>query len=268
MDEPKESPRGRGILIAGIGSALIAFVCFLGWMWWHSAYSPRAVLVKSVVSLVTSSTPPAVLTTPTSTKKLVALTFDDGPYGTSTAQILDILKKEGVHATFFIIGNNVKKFPEEVQRELREGHAIGNHSLDHSQLLPKMTAIDFQKNLDAAEEIIASTTGMRPTLFRPPYGAMSDTMRTVLIQEGYRSVLWNVDPNDWDYEHSPSNVIVQRVLAGVKPNAIVLMHDGRDTHINYPRDNTVSALPIIIEKLKAEGYTFVTVSELLTMDGR
>ncbi len=90
-------------------------------------------------------------------------------------------------------------------------------------------------------------------------------MRDVLKQEGFRTVLWNIDPNDWDYANSPSEKIVKNILTNIKPNAIILMHDGRDTKINFPRDNTVTALPIIIKNLKMQGYTFVTIDQLQRM---
>ena len=218
---------------------------------------------SSIADQLSQEQPPSSVGTATSTqKKLIALTFDDGPYGTSTRQILDILKKENIHATFFVIGQNVLEFPEEVRREIQEGNIIGNHSFNHSKRLPKMTAEEFKIDLDRTEEIIASSTGIRPKLYRPPYGALSTPMRDVLAQEGYRTSLWNVDPNDWDYAHSPSDKIIHSVLDAVKPNSIVLFHDGRDTQINYPRDNTVTALPIIIEALKAQGYSFVTLDAL------
>lgn len=164
-------------------------------------------------------------------------------------------------ATFFVLGNNVWKFPEQVQREIREGHVLGNHSLDHSMDLPKMSAEEFRHNLDIAEDAIATTTGIRPTLFRPPYGALSQTMRAVLKQEKYRTVLWNIDPEDWNQDSS-SDQIVQRILDAAKPNAIILMHDGRDTHVDYPRQNTIDALPRVIEELKERGYTFVSIEAL------
>ena len=211
--------------------------------------------------MVTSSTHDVVAPEATSTK-YVALTFDDGPYGTSTREILNILKEKRVHATFFILGKNVQEFPDEAQREVQEGHEIGNHSYDHSMQLPQMAAADFSANLDRAESAIATSTGLHATLFRPPYGALSPTMRQVLKTDGYSTVLWNVDPTDWDYANSPSDQIIQRVLKAVKPNSVILLHDGRDTQVDFPRDNTVNALPTLIDDLRAEGYEFLTVSEL------
>jgi peptidoglycan/xylan/chitin deacetylase (PgdA/CDA1 family) len=195
--------------------------------------------------------------------KEVALTFDDGPYGTPTSQILNTLEREHVPATFFLIGKNVKKYPSLAKREVADGDLIGNHTYDHAKNLASSTATFFQADLDKAEQIIASTTGIHPTLFRPPYGNISNTMRDVLSKEGYRVVMWDVDTRDWDFANSSTTAVVNRVLSQVKPNSIILLHDGRDTHKGYPRSNTVNALPIVIADLKAEGYTFVTVDKLL-----
>ena len=218
-----------------------------------------AATTAPIVDEVTS-TEPVISDLATSTK-LVALTFDDGPYGTSTAKILDILKEKSVHATFFIIGKNSLKFPQEVRRELAEGHQIGNHSNDHSMTLAKMTAHEFKRNLDTAEDAITSVSKTTPTLFRPPYGSLSETMKTVLRLGGYSTVLWNVDPEDWDSTHS-NDQIVKSVVSAVKPGSIILMHDGRDTHVNYPRDNTIGALPVIIDQLRAKGYQFVFIDQI------
>lgn len=241
------------LLIFASGIALVAIL----WMEIPKIFAPTPVLAPTS----TISTPPPRIST--SSTKLVALTFDDGPYGTSTRQILDILRDKQVRATFFILGKNTEKFPDQVRREVDEGHVIGNHSYDHSAKLPSLATSTFVADLKEAEQAITKASGLRPTLYRPPYGALSQTMRRALASEGYRNVLWNVDPEDWDYEKSPRAEIVKRILATVKPNAIILMHDGRDTHVDYPRDNTVTALPFIIDGLRARGYTFVTVDELL-----
>lgn len=211
-----------------------------------------------------TSTPPTstVANPPVTSSKKIALTFDDGPYGTSTAQILAILKKENVHATFFVMGMRVEQYPDQAKQIVKDGHALGNHSYNHSQKLAKLSAKEFKNDLDRAEEVIEKTTGLHATLFRPPYGSLSQTMKDVLTQNGYTNYLWNIDPEDWNYASSTSAQIIERVLRRASPNAIVLMHDGRDTHNNYPRDNTVNALPVIIKKLKEQGYTFVTVDQL------
>ena len=222
--------------------------------------SPRQ--VHDVATHEASSTSTETTTESSTSTKFVALTFDDGPYGTSTREILDILKEKSVHATFFLLGKNSQEFPDEPLREVTEGHEIGNHSFDHSMQLPSMTAAQFSANLDQAETAIATSTGIHPTLFRPPYGALSTTMRQVLKTKGYSIALWNVDPTDWNYVSSTSVQVVQRILSAVKPNSVILLHDGRDTQINAPRDNTVNALPTLIDDLRAQGYEFLTISEL------
>lgn len=203
------------------------------------------------------------LNTPISTTKNIALTFDDGPYGTSTEKILDILKQEKVHATFFVIGKNVDKFPALAQRIVAEGNLIENHSYDHSEKLTEMSATTFQKNIQKAEGTILSHTGQKSKLFRPPYGNITAQMYGKLNDMGYKTVMWNTETQDWDDENSPAELIEKIIIQNAKPNDIILMHDGRDTKINYPRNNTIEALSYIIKQLKKEGYSFVTVDKIV-----
>jgi peptidoglycan/xylan/chitin deacetylase (PgdA/CDA1 family) len=193
-----------------------------------------------------------------STSKVVALTFDDGPYGTSTAQILHILEQENVPATFFVMGENVTKYPLLVKQMVADGDALGNHTEDHP-FLSKLSTEQSLAEIALTDQAIASTTGEHTRLFRAPYGVLPKKTRQALLAEGYHIYLWNVDPTDWNYKHSPSDVIVSRVLSHEQNHMVIILHDGRDTHINYPRDNTVSALPKIIDALKRQGYVFVTV---------
>ncbi len=195
-------------------------------------------------------------------QKVIALTFDDGPYGTPTWQILDILKKEGVHATFFCTGNNILKYPTIARRIVADGNEIGNHTYTHPRYLGSSSPEVLRNELSLADHVIVSTTGIHTKLFRPPYGILSSAMRAELTKEGYTIVLWNIDPVDWDHKHSSSKQIERRILTHMQPVTIVVMHDGRDTHIGYPRDNTIRALPRVIRRLKKEGYSFVTISEL------
>ncbi len=203
-------------------------------------------------------------TTATSTGEIkeVALTFDDGPYGTSTSQVLDILHGEGVHASFFLVGKNVEKYPELARRIAQRGDVIGNHTYDHTKHLATMSLKQMRIELLKTDRAIASTTGIHTKLFRPPYGILSPKLKQELHRQGYTIVMWNVDPRDWDYASSTSEVIVQHVLTHLKPHMNILLHDGRDTHENYPRDNLVEALPVLIQDLKSLGYVFVTVPEL------
>ena len=241
--------------------AAIIVVVFAGAVYFYATSNPRISFVNTN-TILDKKVPPK--TRENNNKEQIALTFDDGPYGTSTAQILSILEQKHVPATFFVMGKNVERFPEEVQRMVRDGHLVGNHSYNHEKNLAELSREKFKANLDMTEEIITRTAGTRPVLFRPPYGLMSETMKHVLEEAGYTLVLWNVDPRDWDYASSTASEIVQRVEKAAKPNAIILLHDGRDTHVNYPRDNTVAALPKIIDGLENKGYTFVTVDKIIS----
>ena len=195
-------------------------------------------------------------------EKKIALTFDDGPYGEPTTEVLDILKKENVHATFFLIGKNVEKYPEIVRAIIENGNVIGNHTYDHPKNLVSFSDLDFKNELSKTESVIFSAARIQPVFFRAPYGRTSAAMQKEIKQEGYTLVCWNIDPIDWNYSKSPAELIVKRVLEQAKPNSIILMHDGRDQHIGYPRDNLVKALPVIIDSLRKEGYDFVTVDEI------
>jgi peptidoglycan/xylan/chitin deacetylase (PgdA/CDA1 family) len=168
--------------------------------------------------------------------KTIALTFDDGPYGNSTQQVLAILKNNDVKATFFIVGKNAEHYPSQVKQEVAEGYVIGNHTYDHAHAghLPLAQLKDTVRH---AEQILISLTGLRPRLFRAPYGDTSPAMLNELHHEGYVIVDWNVDPNDWNNDIVNTDMIVQYVVTHAHNNSIVLLHDGRDTQVNYSRDN-------------------------------
>jgi cellulose synthase/poly-beta-1,6-N-acetylglucosamine synthase-like glycosyltransferase/peptidoglycan/xylan/chitin deacetylase (PgdA/CDA1 family) len=200
-------------------------------------------------------------------KKKIALTFDDGPDPEWTTEILDILKQKNVHATFFVIGGNVEASPGIVERELAEGHELGNHTFTHPNLSdtpPEAVSLE----LNATQRLVQALTGRSMRLFRPPYlgdaePTDADEIAPVEIAQGlgYIAVGEHVDPVDW--ELPGVDKIVKRALDQVhdaksdSPRNIILLHDaGGD------RSQTVAALPMIIDQLKAEGYQFVTVSDL------
>ncbi|GAA2150105.1 hypothetical protein GCM10009727_54200 [Actinomadura napierensis] len=180
--------------------------------------------------------------------KCVALTFDDGP-GPYTNGLLDVLKKEGVRATFFIIGQNVHGFPSAVRREVMEGHEVGDHSWDHPQLTamsPAAVKSQIQRTQDA---ITRASGGVKPTIMRPPYGATNKRVGQTI---GMPLILWSVDTEDWRYLNTARDTRVG--IKEPKPGGIILFHD-----IHKP---SVKAIPAVIEGLKKRGFTFVTVSEL------
>lgn len=189
---------------------------------------------------------------PTS-QKIVALTIDDGPHYKVTPEILNVLREKHVKATFFVLGENVEHFPKLLAQEVSEGHEIGTHTYSHTAL-SKFDSKRIIEEFDKAEKII-SQTAPKPTLFRPPGGLYNRQVIEAAHQKGYTVILWSVDPRDWSCP--PTAKVVEKVLHDIKPGSIILLHDGQ-----YPLP-TPQALGTIIDRLRAQGYEFVTVSELL-----
>ncbi|HZA81299.1 MAG TPA: polysaccharide deacetylase family protein, partial [Actinomycetes bacterium] len=154
----------------------------------------------------------------------VALTFDDGPLPHTTAQILTILTQRQAPATFFVVGRQVERFPELVRQELAAGMALGSHSYSHPQPFDRLPAARIRDEIARGRRSL-QTLGVRPVGFRPPGGAASTTVLATAKGLGERTVLWSVDPADWQPGVS-SDQLVHRVLAAVRPGAIVLLHDG------------------------------------------
>ncbi len=190
----------------------------------------------------------------------VALTFDDGPNPPYTGQILDALVNAGVRATFFVEGQAVEADPATVRREIAAGMAVGAHSYAHAKELPDMSQQDFAGDLRRSGDAIAAAAGLRPALFRAPYGHTSDTMLRALREVGYTSIGWDVDSEDWS--GAPADTIVANVLDRAHPGAIVLMHDGGLGGGHADRAATLAALPRIIDGLRGQGYALVTIPEL------
>lgn len=189
--------------------------------------------------------------------KVVALTFDDGPWPNYTNQILEILKKNNIKATFFWIGRNVAAYPEIAKQVVVAGHAIGNHTWSHSYRI--MSHANAAKEVDQTAAIIERTTNVKTTLFRPPGGILNNGPAGYARSRKYAVLLWSDDSADYAKKMTV-NTIVNRVLKSAKPGGLLLMHDG-----GGDRSRTVQALPIIINSLRNQGYKFVTVPELMAM---
>lgn len=194
---------------------------------------------------------------------LVALTFDDGPSDPATSRILDVLAEKGVKATFFVVGENARIFPQTLRRAVAEGHAIGNHSYRHRKR-DTLRDVDYRE-LARTQDAIAAVAGIRPALYRSPNGFHTPWQLRAVRRAGLTTVHWNVQTQDW--ERPDPDVIVRRVLDHVRPGAIVLMHDGDDTNHGSDRTPTVEALPKLIDALQARGYRLVTVPEMLNAPG-
>jgi len=194
-------------------------------------------------------------------EKLVALTFDDGPNEPYTSRVLDILQREHVHATFFLIGSNVRRLPASVARTVREGHVVGNHSDTHPVGFALNSRAELQREVNSAETSIHTAGGIFPSLFRPPQGLRSPWLMNVLKEDSLTAVTWDDAPRDWDPIPAPE--LVKRTLEQVHPGAIILLHDGMNLTHEADQSETVKALPGIIEGLRARGYRIVTVPELI-----
>lgn len=212
---------------------------------------------RQVVSETTVTTALEMVVTrrrPMPTDKLIALTFDDGPWRGHTDKILDILKNANIHATFFMLGVRVKAAPDLARRVVAEGHAVGDHTLGH-RYLPKEKPKEIRHQIEAGADVVEDATGVRPVWFRPPYGAINAAVWKASRKLKMHVALWDVDTRDW------SKPGVKKIVATVKRNArkgaIILMHDG-----GVDRTQTIAALPTIIEDLQKKGYIFVTLPEL------
>ncbi|MFC0334174.1 polysaccharide deacetylase family protein [Paenibacillus sepulcri] len=191
--------------------------------------------------------------------KKVALTFDDGPDSIATPKILDILKKNNIKATFFIIGTQAKAHPDMVRRIEKEGHAIGNHSWSHPHF-DKIPTEEALKQIDDAQEELKSIVGYYPSIVRPPYGALSKEEEKAIHGKGMDIIDWSVDTTDWS--GAPTDEIMTLIHKELYPGGIILQHcSGGKDHLS----NTIEALKQLIPDLTNQGYTFVTVPELLNL---
>ncbi|WP_424766984.1 polysaccharide deacetylase family protein [Paenibacillus sp. sgz302251] len=187
-------------------------------------------------------------------EKVVALTFDDGPDALYTTAILDILKEKGVKATFFVVGQQVTKNPEVLKRIVDEGHEIGNHTYNHKNL-SKLGKPQIWKEVEEGDAAIKKAAGFTPSLFRAPFGAVSYTLKNVLKAHDRKLIGWTVDTRDWAGT-SPADMR-KLIRNETKPGGIILLHSFGSKHIQ----NTVKALPGIIDDLEKMGYSFVTADQ-------
>ena len=189
-------------------------------------------------------------------KKVIALTFDDGPWPNTTAKVLDILKKNRIKSTFFVVGQNVKNYPDLTKQIVADGHIIANHTWHHwyHQMNAQAAAYEVANTGD----IIYQTTGVRTSLFRPPGGIMNNGVAAFAKNNKYAVIMWSADSMDYSRPAVPR--LMNNIFREAKPGGIVLMHDG-----GGDRSHTVKALPEIISRFRKQGYEFVTVPELLEM---
>jgi len=234
---------------------LLVFVTIAGlvltaglWFWWACS-EPWSTFFR-----------PVLIRGPREGKR-VALTFDDGPSERFTPKVLDILREHHVPATFFVCGKNAEEHPDLLRRIVAEGHEVGNHTYSHLFTYFK-TRRRLAEEIDRTQETIEKVTGIKTRIFRPPYGARWFGLVPTLLERGMHMVLWSATGYDWKKD-VPG--ITKAALRELKPGAIILMHDGRDTlpTSEIDRSRTVQALPAIIAGARERGYTFSPVRDFL-----
>ena len=185
---------------------------------------------------------------------MIAFTFDDGPNPDYTKRILDVLKENYSHATFFVVGNNAENYPDMLKEIALAGCELGNHTSSHKNL----TTLDsdgIKSQVAKVDESVQNATGSKTTVIRPPYGAYNDQ---VLSQLEVPVVLWNVDTEDWNSRNAQK--IAKKILESVHDGDIVLMHD--------IYDSTAEAVEIVVPELKKRGFQIMSVSELARQKGK
>ena len=230
------------LILAAVGLA------FGLWFWWACATSSstffRPVLVRG-----------------SQQGKRISLTFDDGPSVQFTAQVLDILREHRVPATFFVCGKNVEEHPELLRRIVAEGHEVGNHTYSHPYFFFKSRSL-MAEEIDRTQAIIEKVVGFRPNIFRPPYGARWFGLVPTLLDRGMHLIQWSATGYDWKKDAAS---ITRSALRELRPGAIILLHDGRETRpsAQIDRSPTTAALPSLIAGARQEGYTFAPLKDFL-----
>jgi peptidoglycan/xylan/chitin deacetylase (PgdA/CDA1 family) len=225
-NKPGVLTRGDKIKIYGAIIGTFALMVLAGYF----SYTPSSKVFGNVFTSIKTK------------DKVLALTFDDGPNGDTSNQVLDILKQKDVKATFFVIGENVKYYPDIAKRMVADGHEIGNHTTHHKHLLQLENYDSIVRDLQQTNQIVSSTTGVTPRFFRPPFG-----FRT---------------PWALDYTAKNDLTVINYIEKYAHPGGVIVLHDGSGAKHGVKHDVMVQALPKIIDDLKQQGYRFVTVSEL------
>lgn len=252
MNEPVSRPTKMrshivGAVVAGSALALVLSACGATTSATEPSVSPsqKATATKSATPEFKPA--PTQNWMPPAGSKYIYLTLDDGP-GSNTIETLDVLKANDIKATFFLIGKMVRTREAMVKRILDEGHAIGNHTYDHADLAT-LSKAGIQDQLEHAAEKIGPEAG---ACFRPPYGAINDTVRQVASKLGMQPVLWTLDTNDWS--PSTTGAAIAAKLRQAKPGDVILAHDaGGD------RSGTVAGLKAALPELIKKGYEFAPV---------
>jgi len=197
--------------------------------------------------------------------KQIALTYDDGPNDPHTLRLLEILARHEVKATFFLIGHYVRQRPEIAREVAKAGHVIGNHTFTHPLLIFK-SAAEIRRELSDCRAAIQDAIGGHSNLFRPPFGGRRPATLSIARELGLEPIMWNVTGYDWNAP--PAAVIQQKVTKQIRGGDVILLHDGGHKKMGADRSQTVQATDHLIKKYKQEGYSFVTIPEMMQTRGQ
>lgn len=245
--KPRQRSRLRWLRFIAVMGAIVLFILLFDRVLWPNRYLAPVFFGDAFYKVQTSG-------------KLVALTFDDGPDPRYTEEIGQILADAGAQGTFFVLGAHAAQHPEIVRTLMAQGHEIGNHTWSHPSLKLKSPAT-IRQELESTDNLLRKLGYTAPIHFRSPYGHSWFTLPEVLKQRQQANVLWTVQMNDWKPEKP--DVMMRLLAPKFGSGAIVLMHDGDGESEGADRSNTVILVKQILERYQAEGYQFVTVSELL-----
>ncbi|HEX8036788.1 MAG TPA: polysaccharide deacetylase family protein [Ktedonobacterales bacterium] len=229
-------------------------------------------MLKQLVSPVLDAVGNAVLMSPlgdlgtahrhgSRERKIVALTFDDGPVSGGTEDVLDALEQHHAPGTFFFIGANILMHPDIVRRAYQAGHAIGAHSMNHSRL--DTVSFGDAEHIDDCVQALQDTLGRRTALYRPPWGWMTPWEARRLHQRGLAIIRWDLETPDWKVPCPPGDAIAAWTLPQVRPGTIIVFHDGMTHAERHEKPETALAVRLLIPALRDQGYDFATIPELL-----
>ena len=256
-----------------IGLLLVALVILadgllvrvgLTWLAWVLDVTALILLLLAVRGMFGASSPlfGGVVDGSHILRPVAALTFDDGPSAETTPRILDTLKREGVRATFFVLGKHAERYPELIERIVREGHELGNHGYDH-RILAFAGPAEIHQQLQRTDRIVRTAGGPPVRVFRAPHGFRSPFVSRTARRLGYLTCAWSAGV--FDTAKPGAAVIVQRSIRALKPGAVLLLHDA-DGWGDDDRSQTAEALPAIIDAARHQGLSFVTMSEIARLD--
>ena len=197
--------------------------------------------------------------------KQIALTYDDGPNDPHTLKLLEVLAKHKVNASFFMIGRFVRERPDIARAVAAAGHVIGNHTFTHPLLIFK-SAAEIRRELSDCRAAIQDAVGEHSNLFRPPFGGRRPATLHIARELGLEPIMWNVTGYDWNAP--PAAAIERKVSKQIRGGDVILLHDGGHKQMGADRSQTVQATDHLIKRYKQEGYSFVTIPEMMQRTGQ